>query len=122
MPIRFTILKPYNLIYLQVEGETSLADFFHLRAAVGDDPDFNPSLARLIDLRTAKPTNLSIADIRLLADSPLLEPGAKRALIAPTDVQFVRARMFEGFAGSLGQNVEVFRAMEEACEWLGVPV
>src|SRR5262249_33954619 len=122
MPVRFVILKPYNVIYLHFEGEITLVELLQLRAAVAADPDFKPSLAEMIDLRTANLKNLSIGDIRLMAISTLFEPGARRALIAPTDVQFVWAQLFGDFVGSPGQNVQVFRTVEEACEWLGVPV
>ena len=122
MPIRFAILKPYHLIYMQVEGENSLQEFIQLRVAIADDPDFNPSLVQLVDLRNANPTKLSIADFRLMANSILFQSKARSAIIAPTDLQFARAQVYRGFVESLGRNVQVFHSMEEACEWLGVPV
>jgi hypothetical protein len=118
----YQIFKPYNLFYLRIEGEVKLMEVSQSRLQILNDPDFTPTLSQLVDLRFAQAGRFSVEEIRSLASSTIFERGIKRALVAPADLEFGIARMFEVFNEPHGQEVRVFRSLEEACQWLGVPI
>jgi hypothetical protein len=122
MPVKYTILKNYNLLILHYDGEVTLSELAQNRLELLRDTDFQPSYAQLVDLRSGQMSNLSTADVRSLSSSTIFNPGVKRAIVAPNDLEFGMARMFGVFVERFGQQVRVFRSIEEACEWLGVPV
>jgi hypothetical protein len=43
------------------------------------------------------------------------------AVVAPKDLSFGLARMYDAFADSIPWNFVVFRAMDAALAWLGLP-
>jgi hypothetical protein len=120
--ISYKIFKSYNLFYLRIEGEMQLTGLGQARQQILNDADFSPTLSQLVDLRFAQLATLSLNQIRALASSSIFERGIKRALVAPTDVEFGVSRMFEIFNEPQRQQVKVFRSLKQACEWLGVPV
>ena len=122
MTISYRILKSYNIFYLRFEGEITLSDINQARPLALSDPDFTPELAQLVDLRFAQATSFPLSHIRALAETSAFQRGVKRALVAPTDIEFGLSRMFEVFNEPQHQLVQVFRSLEDACEWLGVPV
>ncbi len=47
----------------------------------------------------------------------VLSPASKRALVAPGDLSFAMARMFELLRAGTSSNVRVFRDYDEARSW-----
>lgn len=62
------------------------------------------------------------AEIQAIADIDAqlarLLPGMIVAVVAPTDVLFGMARMWEGFADATGWRIAVFRSLAEAQDWI----
>jgi hypothetical protein len=73
------------------------------------------SLANLTDVSEMRFTNDQIWS---LAREPALAPRSLRAVVAG-DKQYGFARIFHGY--SEGQNVQVFRQLKEAADWLELP-
>ena len=79
----------------------------------------------LWDLTEADVEHLTSQDVRKLARAPegisRVRAGGKTAIVAPTDLSFGLARMYE-FSVDLedaGIELRVFRSRAEALEWLG---
>lgn len=95
MPISYTLLKPYEVLFTRFEGKIILADFERLRPLVLNDSDFKPTLLQLMDMRAGDMSALSSAEIRQLASTTVFVAGVKRAFVAANNLEFGLARMFE---------------------------
>jgi len=87
------------------------------------DPDFQKVEKVLVDLSTADFSKVSHDELFEHGDFSKrhLKDGEIRvALAAPKDLAFGMARVYEAFA-SEGDNLRVFRTLDEAKEWLDHP-
>jgi hypothetical protein len=87
---------------------------------------FRPSMNVLVDLRETSSSARSPE--ALLRFSKIMEAKAddtskitKVAVVAPKDRSFGLARMYEILSGSVNWNFVVFRAMDAALAWMGLP-
>ena len=105
-----------------VDDETLVVAY----AAVLADPDFDPTLNDLVDARGVRRVDVTPAGVRRLADLvqqiDRMALPTKVAVVAPDDVAYETARMYEALR--IGQNApaehRVFRDMAEARRWLGL--
>jgi hypothetical protein len=114
-----------RLIVFVHDGVVSDEELLSSYKAVYDDPDIDVSFNQLVDLRRADSTPRSAAALRGLVDvlRPRLERLACRpriGIVAPASLSYGLARMFEAFSQSVPMEIEVFRAVDAALEWLGV--
>jgi hypothetical protein len=79
----------------------------------------------LLDLGGAPRISLGEGDLRLLcaiaAEAKLPSLGARVAWFAPSDLGYGTGRVFQSLASLLPLEVEVFREIEAAERWLGLP-
>jgi hypothetical protein len=83
-------------------------------------PDFNPAFDQLLDFTQARRFDATTAQLRIIAAEPLFSVTSRRAIVASNPTIFGMARMFESYRGvsGVGENVMVFREMQEALAWL----
>jgi hypothetical protein len=90
------------------------------------DPAFDPRYRQLIELREVRRFDTAVVTVEAAARLRVFAPEVRRAIVAPDDEAFERARRFAAFAGLQAQRVEVFRTERAAMAWLdgdadGVP-
>jgi hypothetical protein len=121
MPTSYEIDPTRSLVVSRAWGlltDAEVGDHYRdLRA----DPGFNPAFRQLADLREVTGISASAATIDDVAHWRVFAPGARRAFVVATPVQFGMARMFGTYAEAVEQVVEVFWDPREAERWLGLP-
>ncbi|HVH86086.1 MAG TPA: hypothetical protein VM912_05130, partial [Terriglobales bacterium] len=88
--------------------------------ALKGDPLFHRSFGELLDLRNVTYTNLTFQELRLLSQT--IDPfshAARRAIVASSDLMYGTSWMYQA-ARNAANNVQVFRTMDEARQWLGL--
>ena len=120
-----------------VKPELNLAVFVH----TGNVPDdeflsfyesffqgdtFKPPMNLLVDLRETSSVSRSpdaLLRFAQFAEAKLSdnENNIRVAVVAPKDLSFGLARMYEILSDSVHWNFVVFRAMDAALAWLGMP-
>jgi hypothetical protein len=87
---------------------------------LGRRPDFDSTWAHIFDARAAVQFDVSSADIRRLAETSVLGPTARRAMVASDAATFGLFRMYstslELRTGA--PEVGVFTTLEEAIDWV----
>ncbi len=86
---------------------------------LGEDPRFAPHYKQLVDLTELTEIVYDAVAVRKAAEKHIFAPGARRALVAPSDAAFGMSRMWAIQSELTGQRIEVFRDMESAKAWLG---
>lgn len=82
------------------------------------DPAFDPTYRQLIELRAVRRFDTAVVTVEAAARLRVFAPEVRRAIVAPDDEAFERARRFAAFAGLQAQRVEVFRTEHAAMAWL----
>lgn len=126
MPITLHTHPEHEVIILVHSGHIPDEEFLAFYQKFFTGGSFDPSLNLLVDLRAADSsprTSGILRRIAMMATKHLQVPATRPrvAVVAPEDLSFGLARMYEGFSGSIPWDFTVFRAMEAALAWLGLP-
>jgi hypothetical protein len=121
MPADYRIDPDARLIRSNATGVVTDDDLRDHQKRLRGDPAFDPRFDQLWDFRAAEVVEVTTAVVHELAGSRSFEAGAKRALVAPTDVGFGLARMFQTLHEAAPEELRVFRTLDDAKAWLGLP-
>ena len=125
MPIR-SINKPEdNLVIIVHEGAVEDEEFEKFYRAFYEDSDFDKSSDLLVDLHKTMSSVRSATALTRLAyflkkQYAGVTSNPKVAVIAPKDVSFGLARMYEAFSSDIEWEFVVFRSARAALAWLGL--
>ncbi len=84
-------------------------------------PEFEADFNQLFDARGVTSVELSGACVREIASMRMFGEGSRRAFVAGTDVVFGMVRMFEMLRDDTPDEIRVFRNIDDARAWLGLP-
>ncbi|HYL83449.1 MAG TPA: hypothetical protein VE263_04385 [Candidatus Angelobacter sp.] len=119
MPAFYKIDKERRLVLTTASGVFSRADVLGHQEKLLKDPDFNPSHSQIVDFRQVTAFDVSSQEIHELAQKSIFSPQSRRAIIAPSDLGFGLARMFEMLRENQGElGIRVFRTLDEAIDWV----
>jgi hypothetical protein len=122
MPIHQVVLKSCNLLYVRFEGSVTTEEIYAGRKAASDNSDFHLNLRQLVDLRNGSMELVSSANLSTIGASTIFNKSVKRAFVVARDVDYGLLRMYGVFAEHHQQQIRIFRSLEEACEWLDIPI
>lgn len=121
MPITYQIDHSTGVIRTSCSGVVTLDDVLGHFRALESDPECPPRLDVLLDFSEwtseAKGAELRAAGDAVGSVSHRVQFGAC-AIVAPADLRFGMARMFEVFADAWFDAIQVFRTVAAAEAWL----
>lgn len=119
MPLTYRVDKQEKILRSHGSGVLSVADLMDYFAATRADPDFDPAMHRLMDLRevTQLPSSEDIRSLAALARAKAPVDAARMAILASSDLAFGVGMMFKAFVG-FGERLIVVRDEAEAMAWL----
>lgn len=118
MAITFDIDPHKRLITVRVEGVLRSEDIAAARRAVTSSPEFRADFGQIMDLTGVERVDLRTEEIRELAKSTPFVPGARRVMVAPSDLLYGLGRLFEITGGTEGWQIHVCHTLAEAQAWL----
>jgi hypothetical protein len=126
MPISYHLRPEEKLVVLIHDGFVTNGEFKSFYKSLYEDNQFDLSFNMLVDLRQAESSVRSAETLQESAEfmkrqyeSTTATP--KVAVVAPEDISFGLARMYEAFSEEVPWEFEVFRATDAALAWLGLP-
>ena len=121
MTVRHAINERRDLMLTVFRGELTDEDLRSHLSEVRANPRFHRLMRELIDLRDVTDVLVSSKMMSASAHWLLHAPEARRALVAPTDLLFGLARMYQTHLGDIGAaQLGVFRELGPALQWIGV--
>jgi hypothetical protein len=119
MPLTFEVDKAHRILRSRGTGVLTMADLLGYFADSRADPDYDPAMHRMMDLRevTQLPSSDDIRALATFARSRAPVDTARMAIIASSDLAFGVSMMFKAFVG-YGERLIVVRDEAEAMEWL----
>jgi len=126
MPITYRTYLEHNLIILVHKGRIPDEEFLSFYKPLYKSNTSFASMDHLVDLREADSSPRSSDVLYQFANFmqssfESLTTRPKVAVVAPKDLSFGLARMYEAFADSIPWDFTVFRTIEAALTWLGLP-
>ena len=124
MPVRLRVLEKGALLHVVFEGTVTDADLQQLSDELLGASESVPGQRELIDLRGVEAQQVSSDALREMSErftAADRAPGSvKSAVVASTDFIYGLARMYQTFRSESALQLQVFREMEEALEFLGL--
>jgi hypothetical protein len=123
MTINYDIKKPSGLVRLIVSGSVITGDIIDALGRMLKDPDFKEGMDVLWDFREVKSGNSEAEDIREIV-SFIRTNQEKRgrnyrvALVVSRDIDFGLARMYEAYSQELPFDIQIFKDIKDAEQWL----
>lgn len=126
MPIESCIRPEHNLAVVVHAGKVPDNEFLSFYKSFFGSGAFKAPMNILVDLRETNSTARSPEALLRFAEFVQAKPSGitastKVAVVAPKDLSFGLARMYETLSNSVQWNFVVFRAMDAALAWLGLP-
>lgn len=126
MPITHQYHEASQLTAFTHAGTVPDDEFLDAYRTAFDDSRVRGSCCLLIDLRTTQSGARSAQALREMGEMMLDVFGStgnapKVAVVAPGDLSFGLARMYESFSHRVDWEFSVFRDPRAALEWLGLP-
>lgn len=119
MPVEYHIDHAAGIVRSRGWGVVTAEDLAGHGRGLLADPDFRPELRQLWDLAEVTDSPMTFNDLTALAGTNYFAPTSRRALLAPIDVSFGVARMFQMLRESKGERgIRVFRDRAAALRWL----
>ncbi len=125
MPISYRFDGSLNVLFAEMRGVITDEDVLQYAKAATTDAEIPRIHHELIDLREVEVPKASTDSLRRVAatfrDAERAPEGVKIAFVASTDATYGLARMYQAFRAGSQAAFHVFREMDEAREWLGLP-
>lgn len=121
MSASYRIDSSQRMIFSSATGVLTDDDLLTHQDRVTNDPGFDPTFSQLWDFRHVSDVEVTNATLQELAGARSFRAGAKRAVVAPKDVLYGMARMFQMLHGEAPEDLRVFRSIDEARNWLRLP-
>ncbi len=82
-------------------------------------PDYDPTCRELADLRGLTGNQMTTEGLKKMAElAQRFQRSGLTAILAPTDISFGLARMYNVFGPDAAKRFEVFRDLPSALDWL----
>lgn len=123
MPITYQLKPDERLVILSHVGAVSDNEFLSFYKALYEDTRFDKSFNLFVDLRLTESSARSPSALQDFADFMRQQfvnntARPKVAVVAPGDISFGLARMYEAFSDAAHWEFEVFRSADTALAWL----
>ena len=121
MPAHVKVDVKNGIVYSSFEGALNDNDILAHRNALKTHPDFNPQFSEIVDFTEVKQLRVTVGLINSMAKSDsLYNPESRHAVIAPHDITYGVARLYQMLARDTRPNVAVVRSMTEARRFVGI--
>ena len=121
MPAHLKVDVENGIVYSSFEGALNDNDILTHRNLLKSHPDFNPQFSEIVDFTEVKQLKVTVGLINSMAKSDsLYSPESRHAVIAPHDLTYGVARMYQMLAQDTRPNVAVVRSMTEARRFVGI--
>lgn len=120
MPCAYTINLARSLVLSRGWGVVTDRELLaHVRALTAD-PRFARNFHQLINLRDVTDIQITVSCIREMVRLNPFGAGARRAVVVTNDVVFGMARMYQILSDESPDELQIFRKMDDALQWLWI--
>lgn len=124
MTVENAFFEKWNLVYVTFSGTVTFDQMaVHLKSLC-KDPQYRPPMKKIMDFRKCRTYDLTRDQAEKLAvlNRELIDCflNEKCAIVAPGDLEYGMSRAHEMYTSGTGLEIQVFRQLPEALEWLEI--
>ncbi len=120
MSADYSISTEHQAVFSMGWGTLTFADIVNHRALLWKDPAYSADFRQIADLSGVSKMELSPDEIAALAKQPVLAHRSRRAIVVASSLQYGLAHIFLAYSDK--QTVELFRGLDEAAQWVELPL
>lgn len=124
MAIQYSFDEEYGLVIMTASGYLVAQDIKdYIKNCLSKDPRIKTGYLELCDIRRIKANKITqedMKDIMHLEEFENRPQPSKLACVVSSDADFGAARQYASNDFTANKQIEVFRSMSEAKQWLGV--
>lgn len=126
MGIRYRVDQALGVAFVDADGELGDADLLAFAEQASADAAYYSGVNELVDFSGASLGDIKSETIRRVAElfsaaGELSHSSSKVAIVVADDLGYGLTRMYQVFRGGSGDHPTVFRSVDEARVWLGLP-
>ena len=127
MPVYYTVDSELQVVFVIHLGVVDDDEVLTANEKLRLDPQVTPEHSYFVDLREARSELRSTEALERLGERSRQWPSdpssnSRVVVLAPRDISYGLARMFEVYSGAAENKFGVFRDLHEAADWLGIPI
>jgi hypothetical protein len=121
MPASYRIDSHAGVVFTVLEGRVTNEELMDHQRRLSADPDFRPTMNRVIDFRDITDPAVTAFGVRTVATRHNFAPGSRCAIIAGDAAAYdAYVRMFQTLRSQRGEDIKIFSTVEDAHRWLGL--
>src|SRR5215469_27400 len=120
MPVQVAVDRDRKLVITSYSGEVNDADVARQISEIKRSAPYSPEYSAITDFTEVIQFNISLDQIRHVAETESPLAKSKRVMVAPADVAYGTSRMFQALSSNTRPNITVVRTLAEAYQLLGV--
>jgi hypothetical protein len=124
MAIEYEIIEDKRLVFAKGSGVVTGSDVIRHLDTLAVDERYIAPMKKLVDYRSIESIQISNEEANRIAHKKEMlskkYPGERCAFISPADLTYGTARVHQALVDGADINMEVFRSIEDALEWLDV--
>jgi len=120
MPVHVDVDRDRKLVVTSYSGEVNDADVARQIAEIKCNAPYDAEYSAITDFTAVTQFNISLDQIRRVAETESPLSKSKRVMVAPSDVAYGTSRMFQTLASNTRPHITVVRALAEAYQVLGI--
>ncbi len=125
MTVEYTIDKNCKLVLVTIAETVTFDELIEHLTALSQDIRYQPPMKKLVDFRKCGKYGLTKEQAEEFAgvnrELGNIFVDEKCAIVAPGDLEYGMSRVHEMYVSGSGIDIQVFRQLPEALEWLQVP-
>jgi hypothetical protein len=120
MPVSYRIDLHAGVVFTVFEGRLTNEELLGHQPRVSADPDFRPTMNRVIDFRGVRDVTITAFAVRSVATRHTFASGSRCAIIAGDATSYGYIEMFQTLRSQSGEDIKIFSTVEDAHRWLGL--
>lgn len=124
MTVGYTFFEKWKLVLVNIAETVTFEQMAMYLKSLSQDPHYRPPMKKLVDFRKCRKYDLTRDQAEKFAalnkELSSCFTNEKCAVIAPGDLEYGMSRAHELHLSGSGLDIQVFRQLPEALDWLGI--
>jgi hypothetical protein len=124
MTVDYAFFEKWKLVIVNITDTVTFEQMVTHLISLSKDPLYQPPMNKLVDFRKCRKYELTRDQAEKFAvlnrELSNFFLNEKCAIVAPKDLEYGMSRVHEMYISDSGLDIQVFRQLPEALDWLGI--
>jgi len=124
MTVEYAFIEKFKLVIVNIADTVTFEQMIMHLMSLSKDPLYQPPMKKLVDFRKCRKYDLTRDQVEKFAtlnrELSNFFINEQCAIVAPGDLEYGMSRAHEMYTYESGIDIQVFRQLHEALDWLGI--